>query len=71
MQGMTWQDDHLHRLAKRMVALETYALRAEAHDDQATADELWRRRESVQWQRSLFLRDIWASTPRESSLVKQ
>jgi hypothetical protein len=66
-----WQHDQLSSLAKRMVALEVSAKRAADAGDYARADDLWYRRELVQWLRSLLLRDAWASTPRDSSLVKQ
>jgi hypothetical protein len=68
----TWQQTRtLRKLARRMVALEAQAKRHELLGDEARADDFWYRRETVQWMRSLLLRDSWASTPRESSLVKQ
>jgi len=55
-----WHEDHLHALALRMVALEHDALLAETQGDTLRARDLWTRRKLVQWQRSAFLRDIWA-----------
>jgi hypothetical protein len=66
-----WQQNQLRGLARRMVYLEACAQRAELTGDTTRAEDFWQRRETVQWQRSLLLRDLWASTPRESSLVKQ
>jgi len=56
-----WRHDHLALLARRMVALEQLARRAQARYDHDRAATLWRRRELVQWQRSAFLRDTWAA----------
>jgi hypothetical protein len=71
MTTSAWQHKRLRELARRMVALEAQAKRFELLGDQRRADDFWARRETVQWMRSLLLRDCWASTPRESSLVKQ
>jgi hypothetical protein len=65
------QRQTLRVLGKRMIDLEVRAKRFELVGDQRRADDFWDRRETVQWMRSLLLRDVWASTPRESSLVKQ
>jgi hypothetical protein len=54
-----------------MVALEAQAKRHELLGNHARADDFWDRRETVQWMRSLLLRDGWANAARESSLVKQ
>jgi len=56
-----WPTEHLHALAVRMVALEHDAQLAETQGDTLRARDLWTRRKLVQWQRSGFLRDIWAA----------
>lgn len=66
-----WQQSRLRALARRMVALEAQAKRHELLGNHARADDFWDRRETVQWMRSLLLRDGWANAARESSLVKQ
>jgi hypothetical protein len=64
------QRQTLRALGKRMIDLEVRAKRFELVGDQRRADDFWDRRETVQWMRSLLLRDAWANA-RESSLVKQ
>jgi hypothetical protein len=56
---MTWQDTQLRNLAKRMVHFERLAQRAEARHEHDRAADIWARREIIQWQRSLLLRDVW------------
>jgi len=55
----SWQHAQLLSLARRMITLEQQAQRAEARFEHARADDIWSRREIIQWQRSLLLRDIW------------
>jgi hypothetical protein len=55
----TWQEDQLRRDAQRMVRLEQRAKRAEARHEHDRAADIWARREIIQWQRSLLLRDVW------------
>jgi hypothetical protein len=66
-----WQESRLRVLARQMVHLESAAKRAANAGDYTRAQDFADRRETVQWMRSLLLRDCWASTARESSLVKQ
>lgn len=62
----TWQQTRtLRSLAKRMIALEAQAKRHELLGDDARADDFWYRRETVQWMRSLLLRDLWAGRVRQ------
>jgi hypothetical protein len=42
-----------------MVHFERLAQRAEARHEHDRAADIWARREIVQWQRSLLLRDVW------------
>jgi len=55
-----WHRTQLRMLARRMVRLETMARRAELAGKTEPASEFWRRREEVQWLRSLLLRHEWA-----------
>jgi len=54
-----WQHAQLLALARRMITLEQQAQRAEARSEYARAADILDRREIIQWQRSLLLRDIW------------
>jgi hypothetical protein len=54
-----WQHNRLRGLARQMIALEHSAQQLEQAGNQERADVFWQRRETVQWMRSLLLRDSW------------
>ena len=57
---MSWQVEHITKLARQMVYLEWQAKSAEVAHNFDRARLCWSNREDIQFQRSVLMREMWA-----------